>query len=370
MAPADPAAEGERRKHTVPPLLDRLAGLSWRFVVIVVAAAIIVVGLVQLRVVVLPIIVAAFLATLLKPVADRLRSFRFRPALAAAVTLASALLVLGGVMTFIVFEVADQTDSIAADASRAIDEIENWLVDGPVSLNREQIADARNRIARSLRDNSDVLTQGAVRAGTVAVEAVAGGLLAIVLLFFILKDGHRAGDAVAGILGEERAGDLRALGVKVWNTMAGYLRGVAVTGIVDASIIGIGLALLGVPLVVPLMLLTFMGAFIPLIGATVAGILAALVALASNGPGTALAVGALVLVVQQVEGDLLAPLVLGRAVRLHAVSILLAITAGSVVAGIIGAFLAVPVAALTKTVIEHYRTSLPVLPAGSSEPTT
>ena len=168
----------------------------------------------------------------------------------------------------------------------------------------------------------------------------------------------RAGEAIATLVGTERGDDLRDLGVKAWHTMSGYLRGVAITGVVDAVIIGIGLALLGVPLVVPLMLLIFAGAFIPLVGATAAGILAAMVALVSGGPGTALAVGALVLVVQQIEGDVLAPLVLGRAVRLHAVTILLSLTAGSVVAGIIGAFLAVPLAAVVKTVVEHYRPPL------------
>ncbi len=368
MPSPDLPASGSDRKQAFPPLLDRLAGLSWRFIVIVVAAAIVVGGLVQLRVVVLPIVVAIFLATLLMPVSDRLRSVGLKPALATGLTMAFAILALGATLTFIVLEVIDEADSLADDASEAIDEIEDWLVTGPLELDSEQVDDARNSIASSLDENSDALTQGALRAGAVAVEVIVGGLLAVVLLFFILKDGHRAGDALARVVGQDRADDLRDLGVKTWRTLAGYLRGVAITGVVDASIIGVGLALLGVPLVIPLMLLTFLGAFIPLVGATLAGVLAALVALASNGPGTALAVGALVLVVQQVEGDVLAPLVLGRAVRLHAVSILLALTAGSVLAGIIGAFLAVPLAAVAKTIIEHYQAPSTQLADSSGTP--
>lgn len=347
------------RGATIPPLFERLAGIAWRFIVIVLAAAIVVSGLVQLRVVVLPIVVAVFLATLLMPVADRLRRLGLRSALAAAITMVGAALVLGGVLTFIIVEVVDETDTLAEDASDAVDEIEDWLITGPLDLEQDQVDDARESIADSFEDNSEALTQGAVRMGAIAVEVVTGAVLAVVLLFFVLKDGHRAGVALGRLVGADRAEDLRELGAKTWATMAGYLRGVAITGLVDGAIIGLGLVVLGVPLVVPLMMLTFLGAFIPLVGATVAGVLAAMVALVSNGPGTALAVGALVVVVQQVEGDVLAPLVLGRAVRLHAVTILLALTAGSVLAGIIGAFLAVPLAAVGKTVFEHYRPPRP-----------
>ena len=354
------ARPDDRPTTSVPPFLDRLAALSWRFVIIVAAAAIVITMLVKLRIVVLPIVVALFVATLLMPIVDRLRSMGAKPALAAGVTLLFAVGVIGGVFSFIVLEVIAESDTLTDDISEATDEIEDWLVDGPLGLDREQVEDGRDAIAAALDDNSEALTAGAVRFGSIALEVVAGAALAVVLLFFVLKDGHRAGDAVARIVGIDRGDDLRDLGAKAWTTMSGYLRGVAITGVVDAVIIGIGLALLGVPLVVPLMLLIFGGAFIPLVGATAAGVVAAMVALVSGGPGTAIAVGVLVLVVQQIEGDVLAPLVLGRAVRLHAVTILLALTAGSVLAGIVGAFLAVPVAAVAKTVIEHYRPPLDI----------
>lgn len=353
-------SETETAPPGVPSFLARAAAISWRFIVVVVAAAIVIAVLVRLRVVVLPVVVALFIATLLTPISDKLRSWGLRPALAAWATMASALLVFVAVTTFIVLEAIDESEMLTEDLSEATDEIENWLVDGPLGLERDQVRDLRERLSGAVSDNSESLTAGAVRFGSIALEVVTGAVLALVLLFFVLKDGHRAGAAVETMVGAERGDDLRELGVKAWHTMSGYLRGVAITGVVNAVIIGIGLALLGVPLVVPLMLVTFAGAFIPLVGATAAGVLAAMVALVSGGPGTALAVGALVLVVQQVEGDVLAPLVLGRAVRLHAVTILLSLTAGSIVAGIIGAFLAVPIAALVKTVVEHYRPSLVV----------
>lgn len=354
-------ADSPETPRGVPPFLEKVAALSWRFIVVVVAAAIVIGVLVRLRIVVLPIVVSLFVATLLMPVADRLRSWGAKPALAAALTMGAAIVLFGAVMSFIVVQAIEEFGTLSEDVSEATDEIEDWLVDGPLGLERQQVADGRDEIAASIDENSDALTAGAVRVGSLALEVVAGAVLTVVLLFFVLKDGHRAGDALTGVVGSDRGDDLRRLGAKSWTTMSGYLRGVAITGVVNAVIIGIGLALLGVPLVVPLMLITFAGAFLPLVGATVAGVLAAMVALVSGGPGTALAVGALVLVVQQVEGDVLAPLVLGRAVRLHAVTILLALTAGSVVAGIVGAFLAVPVVAVGKTVIEHYRP--PLLPS-------
>lgn len=353
--PATASSPGRAGTRGVPLLLDRAAAVGWRLLIVVAAGAVVVAALVQLRLIVLPLVGAFFLATLLMPLANRFRRVGLRPALAAATSMLAAALVLAGAAGFIVGGFLGEVDTLADDAAAAADEIKDWLVNGPLDLDPQQVDDTRDRIADSLEENSDALTQGAVRAGTVAIEIVVGAVLAMVVLFFILKDGQRAGTALESAVGTARADDLRALGAKLWSTMAGYLRGVAITGVVDAAIIGLGLALLGVPLVVPLMLLVFLGAFIPLVGATAAGVVAAMVALVGNGPATALAVGVLVLVVNQVEGDVLAPLVLSRAVRLHAVTILLALAAGGVLAGIIGTFLAVPVAAAVKTVMDHYR---------------
>lgn len=335
--------------------LRRTSELSARFLLVVAAAALVVWALVQIRIVVLPVIVALFVSTALMPLSDRLRRLGLPPALAALLTVVLALATLFGIGGYIGSAAADEFGSLSSDLSDAIDEIEDWFVDGPLGIDRSRVEDTRDQIASSFDGESSSVTDGALQAGALAIEVIAGLAVSIVLVFFVLKDGHRAGDAVARIVGRERGDDLRDLGADVWSTMGGYLRGVAITGVADALLIGLGLALLGVPLVAPLMLLTFFGAFIPLVGATAAGVVAVLVALVSNGPGTALAVGALVLVVQQVEGDVLAPLVLGRAVRLHPVTVLLSLTAGGVLAGIVGAFLAVPTAAVVKTIVVHYR---------------
>lgn len=188
-----------------------------------------------------------------------------------------------------------------------------------------------------------------------AAEIVAGTLLTIVLLFFFLKDGPKITGWIRNHVSGPRRDLLETLGRRAWMTLGAYIRGTALIGVADAVLIGIGLLVIGVPLVAPLMVLTFFGAFFPLVGAVVAGLVAALVALVSGGPIDALLVVGIVVVVQQVEGDVLAPLVLGRAVKLHAVVVLLALTAGAVVAGVTGAFLAVPTAGVAAAIGNELR---------------
>ncbi|MDP8959110.1 MAG: AI-2E family transporter, partial [Actinomycetota bacterium] len=179
--------------------------------------------------------------------------------------------------------------------------------------------------------------------------------LTLPILFFFVKDGEQISGWFLRQVDEQYRDDVRALSRRAWQTVAAYLRGLAVVAFFDAVVIGIGLLVIGVPLVVPLVTLTFFGGFFPIVGAVLAGLLAVLVALVNGGLVDALAVLAVVLVVQQVEGDVLAPLVLGRAVQLHPLVILLALTAGAVVAGVVGAFLAVPTAAVLVAVGAEFR---------------
>jgi predicted PurR-regulated permease PerM len=176
---------------------------------------------------------------------------------------------------------------------------------------------------------------------------VAGILLTLPLTFFFVKDGRRIATWLTDRMVPPAHRTL-AFGVeeKAWQTLGGYLRGTALMGVIEGTIIGVTLVLIGAPLVLPLAVLTFFGAFFPLVGATLAGIVAGLVVLAANGLADALIVGAVVVAVQQLDGDVLAPFVLGRAVRLHPLVILLALTAGAVLGGAVGAFLAVPTTAV------------------------
>jgi putative heme transporter len=208
---------------------------------------------------------------------------------------------------------------------------------------------------------------------TLVGEVITGLILCLFLTFFFVKDSERFTRWILDFAGRERAPHLRELGRRSATAVSGYLRGQATVGAVDAVFIGIGLAIVGVPLVVPLAFLTFVAAFLPLVGAVVAGTLAALVALVTKGLTAALIVVGITLLVQQLEGHLLAPLLLGRAVALHPVVIILALAAGSILGGIIGAFLAVPIAAVVTAVGTYLRGDQPIgepAEAGEPEPET
>jgi predicted PurR-regulated permease PerM len=224
-----------------------------------------------------------------------------------------------------------------------------------LELSREEINRYRTQIVEQMQASSSSIASGVLAGAILAGEVIAGLLLVLVLVFFFVKDGEKMCRYGLDQVREENQELLAALGDRVWVTIGGYVRGTALVALADAVIIGVGLLIIGVPLVLPLALLVFFGAFFPLVGAVLAGSVAVLVALVSGGPTDALLALGVVVIVQQVEGDVLAPLVLGRAVRLHPVVIIGALTGGAVIGGLIGAFLAVPVAAVAVAVASELK---------------
>ncbi len=343
-----------RASRPRPALLREAATWSWTFLLVVAALTVSGLVLLRLRLVVVPIVVALLATTLLAPLVDWLARGRL-PRLVAtwAVFLgAAAMLVLVGIPT--ARSVAGQFDAVAANVGQGVDDIRDWLADGPLGLSRDEIGGYVETFTDEVR-NSGALRSGVLSGAVLAAEVVTGGLLAIVLSFFFVKDGPRMSQWLLDHVPEDNRALVAALGRRAWTTLSGYVRGCAVVGAVDAVGIGLGLVVIGVPLVVPLMILTFMGAFFPIVGATVAGLIAALVALVNGGPVDALLVVAVVLVVQQVEGNVLEPLVMGKILRLHPTVILVALTAGSTLAGLLGAFLAVPVTAVVAATANEHR---------------
>jgi putative heme transporter len=339
----------------VSPGLARAAAVSWRALVIVAAAALLLYLLVQLRLVVLPVILALFLSTLLVPPANLLRRRGLPASAATATVVVGAVLLLAGVVLLLVTQVTPQLSTLRQQVTTGIEDVQRWLATGPLNISQDELSGTFDRLRAGFGGDGPGLARGVLTGATVAGEIVAGILLTLVLTFFFVKDGNRFTGFLLDVVGEERREDARAIGRMAWETVSAYLRGVATVGLVDAVLIGIGLVIVGVPLVIPLAVLTFFGAFFPLVGAFLAGALAALVALVAKGPLAALIVIGITVGVQQLEGHVLAPVVLGRAVNLHPVAILLALTAGAVLAGIVGAFLAVPVMAVTWTVLVYLR---------------
>jgi predicted PurR-regulated permease PerM len=272
-----------------------------------------------------------------------LRRHRLPSIAATWIALVLIVGVLGGVVTAVVYSVIHQWDDLADQAVAGFGELQDSLTGLPIQITDDQIADARTAV-------TDFLTSSSFGAGAIAgVSATAnfltGFVLMVVVLFFFLKDGPAIWEFLLRPFEGAHYARGKRVGGRVVSTMGGYVRGTAIVAAVDAVGIGIGLVIMGVPLAIPLSVLVFLLAFIPLVGATLAGALAALVTLVALGPVEALIVVGIVVLVNQLEGNFLQPVVMARSLALHPLVILVALTIGTVLAGITGAVLAVPIAA-------------------------
>jgi predicted PurR-regulated permease PerM len=333
--------------------LTWLATWSWRILLIAFGA--ILLGLVvgALWSIVLPVLLGVILATVLRPPVRWLVEHRFPPALAALLVLVAALVVLGGIITLIAPQVAGQSDEIGAGVTGGLGQIQQWVSGPPLNLGEGQIGAVLDSITRQLQSSASTI------AGTVltGVSAFANGLLnvvlAVVLAFFFVKDGPRFLPWVTRVTGARAGRHVAGVLQRAWRTLGGFIRTQALVAFVDAFFIGLGLVILGVPLALPLAVLTFFGGFVPIVGALVAGALSVLVALVTKGFTTALIVLAIIIAVQQLEGNVLQPILQSRSLNLHGAVVLLAVTAGGAIWGIAGAFLAVPVAAVAAEVLRY-----------------
>jgi predicted PurR-regulated permease PerM len=334
------------------------AAASWRFLVIVGAAAAVLWALVHLRVVVLPIIVALLASTLLLPVVRWLKARGAPDALAAAAAMLAAFLIVAGIVTAIAPSIGDQFGELRPQAEDGLREAGDVLAEPPFNLSQTEIQDRIDEGISTLRENSGPLARGLSSGAVILGEVLTGLLVALLLTFFFLKDGERMWGYLLRFTGRgrEHANDL---GTRVYAALSGYIRGIALVGLVDAVLIGLALVIIGVPLVVPIMVITFFAAFVPLIGAFIAGLVAVLIALVSGGLlDAALVLGAIILV-QQVEGHLLYPVLMSRTVHLHPAVIVIALAAGGILGGIVGVFLAVPVAGIISVVLDYVHAEPP-----------
>ena len=309
----------------------------------------------RLRLVVLPIALALVLATFLAPPVGWLKRRGWPDALAAITVLVAALVVLGGTLAVLVPPVVDEFADLDVGITGGVDRIQDWLAESPLPVSSDQVAAAIDRVQQRASEGFDAIAGQVVSGAFLVVEVVTGLLLAIVVLFFLLKDGDLIWDWTVGLAPPRRRGDVREIGRRMWEALGGFVRGQTLVALFDAVLIGLALAIIGVPLVLPLAVLTFFGAYVPVVGATVTGLLAVLVALVSQGSLEAVLVLAAILLVQQIEGNVLQPVVVGRAIHAHPVAILLGITAGGVLAGIVGVMVAAPLVAVSAAILAYLR---------------
>ncbi|WP_454043849.1 AI-2E family transporter [Cellulosimicrobium sp. Marseille-Q8652] len=350
--PVDDAGVGARGEAAPPTRtasqlwadgVGRAGTRSLQVLAIVALMAVAVFALTRLTLIVIPVLIALVLAAAISPLVVLLRRKGVPSSLATVIALIALVAVLAGVLWLIVVAVVDQWPELRDQAIEGFDELQVYVQNLPFDITEEQIQSVRDSVVGLLQ--SDAVGAGALAGVSQTVDFVAGFFVMIVVLFFFLKDGPQIWEFLLRPFRGARYERGQRIGSTTVRTLGGYVRGTAIVALVDAVAIGIGLAIVGVPLVLPLSVLVFLLAFIPLVGATLAGVLCALVALVAVGPVEALIVVAIVIAVNQLEGDLLQPVVMGRTLRLHPLVILIALTAGTVLAGLTGAVLAVPIAA-------------------------
>lgn len=350
LKPREPATGRRERQSPVVWSLEVAAAYAWR--VLVIAAALILAGLVfqRLALVFLPLFLALFGTAILRPPAQWLRRRGAPPALAALAVVGAALALAAGLLALIVPPFVDQLDQLGRDLRGGVEEAGDWLLQGPLNLSERDLSEYIERAERTLRENTDAIATGALSGARIALELLAGLALALVITFFFVKDGDRISSWFMGLFPAERRAEAEEVGRRSWETLAGYLRGMTVVALFDSVFIGVSLAIIGVPAALPLAVLTFFGAYVPIVGAVVTGMAAVLVALIAEGLVPAAMVLVAVVVVQQVESNILQPFVVGRAVSVHPVAILLAVTTGGILGGVPGAIVAVPVTAVAAQV--------------------
>jgi predicted PurR-regulated permease PerM len=332
--------------------LGRAGTRSLQILIVITLTSLIIFAMVQLRIAVIPLLLAVIIASAFSPVVTWMRRRGLPNILAAWITLLGSLLILGGIVTALVFAVRRQWPMLWEQAQLGFDQLVAWIQTLPLPLDEIDIEALREQVvsfATSAQFGSGALS-GAVAVG----EFVTGFVLFIVILFFFLKDGDRIWAFFLRPLSGLRRNRGERIGRTAVTTLGGYIRGTSIVASVDAIAIGVALWILQVPLALPLAVIVFVAAFIPLIGATVAGVLAALVALVANDPIVALIVIIVVIAVNQLEGNLLQPIVMAQSLKLHPLVILLALSAGTILGGIVGAVLSVPIAATTWAIIKTW----------------
>ncbi|WP_374929509.1 AI-2E family transporter [Kytococcus sedentarius] len=349
--PEDPDVHDDR-SEVLAAGFRSVAAFALRLLLIMAALGAVLWLVGKLWVGVLPLLLALILTTVLQPVGRFLR--RFMPeGLAALTTVIGALLVLVGVLTAIAPSLVEQSGQMADRAVTGIEEVQTWASGPPLNIQDSQIDAAITQLTQRIQDASGDIAGGVFTGVSAVASAFVTVLMTLVLTFFFVRDGEKFLPWISRLSGRSAAPHFTALGTRLWRTLSGYVRGQAIISAVDAVLIGIGLIILGVPMAGALIILTFLGGFIPIVGAVAVGILSILVALVSVGFTKALILLAIVLFVQNVEGNILQPIVQGKAMQVHEGLVLLSVAVGGSLFGIPGAFLAVPVAASVVVILRY-----------------
>jgi predicted PurR-regulated permease PerM len=366
--PAPPAGPRPDPAGAVPWGVRVAAEAGWRLLVLAGTVWVLMRVISAVQLVVFAFVIALLVTALLQPTVARLTRRGVPRGPATALTAISGFVVIGLMGWFVTWQVMENIDTLSNQIQNGIDDLRNWLLKSPFHVTDKQI----NQIAKNLREaigaNTDQITSAGLEGVQVIVEAFTGLLLVFFSTLFLLYDGERIWQWFLKLVPSAARPGVAGAGPRAWRTLTAYVRGTVLVALIDAIFIGIGIYFLDVPMAVPLAVFIFLFSFIPLVGAVASGALAVIVALVTQGVFTALMTLVVVLAVQQIEGHVLQPFILGRAVRVHPLAVVLTVAAGGMVAGIGGAVVAVPLVAVTNTVVGYLRVYSEEVAANGSEP--
>lgn len=344
-----------RDRVRVPYGIDVAAAWAWRLLLIVAAAYVLAKALGFLEVVVIPIVIALLISALVVPLVNMAERMHIRRSVGALLVVLVVIGIIASMLTFAGREVATGASDLATQAAAGLDKLRSWLQTGPLHLTNNQIDGWLNSLQNALvhwsKDGNPVGKVTAV--GSIALDVVASMFIVLFSTYFFLAEGTRIWAWIVRLAPRTARSRLDSSGKVAWISLTQFVRATVIVAAVDAIGIMIGAAVLNVPFVAAIGVLVFLGAFVPILGATVAGTVAVLIAFVDHGIVTALIMLAWVVGVQQLEAHGLQPFLLGRWVRVHPLAVILSIAVGVIVAGVAGALVAVPLAAATNAVALH-----------------
>lgn len=340
----------------VPPALRQATAYAWRLLVIAAAIGVVVWLVIQLKLLVVPMLVAILITALVWPAFSFLLRHRWPRWLAIVVTVLGTIAVISGLLWLAVWQITREFSSVRDRTVDAVGQFRQYLIDGPLHLSAQQIDDGLQQAGTFLQQQAEVLWTGALAIGTTLGHVATGLLLTLFILLCLLADGGGIWRWTTRLFPRVARPAVDGAGRAGWRTVITYARTQLLVATIDAVGIGLGAFLLGVPLAIPIGVLVFLGAFVPFVGAVVTGALAVFIALVYNGPLIALFMLIVVLGVQQLESHVLQPILMGTAVKVHPLAVVLVVAGGAMIGGIPGALFAVPLAAFVNVVAVYLST--------------
>ena len=326
---------------------------SWRILAVAGVTALVLFLIVQLYLVVIPVLIAVLIAALLVPLVNFLIRHRWPKWLAILVAELGTLAAIGALVFLVVTQVARGFDDLRTQAVQSYDDLRAYLLDSPLHITQAQFNDAITQVGDAIQQDSQIVVSGALSVGSTLGHVLTGLVLVLFSTLFILIDGRGIWAWIVGLFPRRARPAIDGAGQAGWLTVGNFVRVQILVAFIDATGIGIGALIIGVPLAIPIAVLVFLGSFVPVLGALATGVLAVFIALVYNGPVAALFMLGVVILVQQIEGHVLQPLIMGTAVKVHPLAVVLAVGSGAILAGIPGTFFAVPVVAALNVMIKY-----------------